>query len=535
MRRRPTEYRRPARRRLIGWIWCLLGIFLLAGLVLFVVHHFHQVQSQPSVREKTPVSEQVHHENNLNLTQELLSSNSYARQLSDQMTLAKAYIVISKEHGNLKLAWELSSQIRNCQRLLSQAAIKGEPITQEESDPVITSLAQLIYKAQDLHYDISTTIVTLKSHTNALEERAKAAIAQAAEFGHIASESMPKGLHCLGIRLTAEWYGNPEIKRRIEEQRNSPRLVDNNLYHFCVFSDNVLATAVVVNSTVSNADHPQQLVFHIVTDRVNYPAMATWFVLNDFKGCTVEVRSIDEFSWLNASYSPVVKRISDPKTKEYYFSSGLDQGGQSKFHNPKHISLLNHLRFYIPQIVPNLEKVIFLDDDVVVQKDLTPLFSVELHGNVIGAVETCLEAYHRYYKYLNFSHPLISSKFDPQSCGWAFGVNVFDLIAWKKNDVTARYHYWEGQNAEQTLWRTGTLPVGLVSFYGLVEPLDRRWHVLGLGFDMEIDDRLIESAAVVHYSGSMKPWLKLAITRYKSQWERYLNFAHQYVRECVMR
>ncbi|KAE8677752.1 hypothetical protein F3Y22_tig00111502pilonHSYRG00030 [Hibiscus syriacus] len=30
--------------------------------------------------------------------------------------------------------------------------------------------------------------------------------------------------------------------------------------------------------------------------------------------------------------------------------------------------------------------------------DLTPLLSLDLHGNVNGAVETCLEAYHRYYK-----------------------------------------------------------------------------------------------------------------------------------------
>ncbi|PWZ21205.1 Glutamate receptor 3.1 [Zea mays] len=54
-----------------------------------------------------------------------------------------------------------------------------------------------------------------------------------------------------------------------------------------------------------------------------------------------------------------------------------------------------------------------------------------------------------------------------------------------------------------------------------MEPLDRRWHVLGLGYDVDIDDRLIESAAVVHYNGNMKPWLKLAIRRYKYIWERF--------------
>ncbi|XP_072973026.1 hexosyltransferase GAUT11 [Typha angustifolia] len=523
MRRRAPEFRRPARRRLSDWIWLLLGIFVLAGLVLFVVHHHHQEQFDPPTRDKVSESAEISHES-LNFTQELLSSTSFARQLADQMTLAKAYVIIAKEQHNLQLAWELSSQIRNCQRLLSKAAVGGKVITLEEAHPIVSRLAQLIYKAQDSHYDISTTIVTLKNHALSLEERAKAAIVQSAEFGRLAAEAMSKNLHCLNIKLTEEWFANPALKRLSNDNRNSPRLVDNNLYHFCIFSDNVLATSVVVNSTVSNADHPQQLVFHVVTNKISYRAMTTWFLSNDYKGCAVEVRSIEEFSWLNASYSPLVKQLLTTKT----------QDRDTKFHNGKFASLLNYLRFYIPQIHPHLEKVVFLDDDVVVQKDLTALFSVELHGNVIGAVETCLEAFHRFYKYLNFSNPLINSKFDPQACGWAFGMNIFDLIAWKKGNVTAQYHYWQDQNADQTLWRTGTLPAGLLAFYGLMEPLDRRWHVLGLGHDFEIDDRLIESAAVVHYSGNMKPWQKLAISRYKHIWEHYVNLSHPYVKECIM-
>lgn len=39
MRRRPAEYRRPIRRRFSGWIWALFGLFSIAGLVLFVLHH----------------------------------------------------------------------------------------------------------------------------------------------------------------------------------------------------------------------------------------------------------------------------------------------------------------------------------------------------------------------------------------------------------------------------------------------------------------------------------------------------------------
>ena len=39
MRRRAAEYRRPVRRKFSHWIWALLGLFSIAGLVLFVLHH----------------------------------------------------------------------------------------------------------------------------------------------------------------------------------------------------------------------------------------------------------------------------------------------------------------------------------------------------------------------------------------------------------------------------------------------------------------------------------------------------------------
>lgn len=498
--------------------------------MLFILHHNHQEQFEPKVQEQDVTMEQAPNEA-FNFTEEILSATSFARQLSDQMTLAKAYLILAKEHNNLKLAWEFSTQIRNCQFLLSKAAMRHNSITVTEAEPIVRSLSSLIYKAQDAHYDIATTIMTLKTHIQALEERAGVALVQSTAFGQLAAEGITKSLHCLNIKLTFDWLRNPALKDLVDEQRNSPRLVDNNLYHFCIFSDNVLATSAVVNSTISNADHPKQLVFHIVTDDIHYGAMQAWFLEHDFKGSTIEVQKVEEFSWLNASYSPLLKQLQHSEND----SSTEEPRIEEKFRNPKHLSLLNHLRFYVPEIYPSLEKVVFLDDDVVVQKDLTPLLSLDLHGNVNGAVETCLEAFHRFYRYLNFSNPIISSKIDPQTCGWAFGMNVFDLIAWKNANVTQRYHYWQEQNAHQMLWKAGTLPPGLLSFYGLTEPLDRRWHVLGLGYDFNLDDRLIESAAVLHYNGNMKPWTRLGIKRYKPLWERYVNRTNPFLKDCIIR
>jgi len=50
-------------------------------------------------------------------------------------------------------------------------------------------------------------------------------------------------------------------------------ITDPSLHHFAIFSDNILALAVAVNSTVSSALEPQGLVFHVITDAVTFSAV----------------------------------------------------------------------------------------------------------------------------------------------------------------------------------------------------------------------------------------------------------------------
>lgn len=184
--------------------------------------------------------------------------------------------------------------------------------------------------------------------------------------------------------------------------------------------------------------------FHIVTDKLNYAAMRMWFLANPPWNATIEVQNVDEFTWLNASYSPVLKQLATQKMIDYYFKTKTTElDSNLKFRNPKYLSMMNHLRFYLPEMFPKLNKVVFLDDDIVVQKDLTGLWGVDMKGKVNGAVETCGESFHRFDRYLNFSNPLIAKNFDPRACGWAYGMNLFDLEQWKNQNITDIYHSWQ--------------------------------------------------------------------------------------------
>lgn len=99
------------------------------------------------------------------------------------------------------------------------------------------------------------------------------------------------------------------------------------------------------------------------------------------------------------------------------------------------------------QLFPSLNKVVFLDDDIVVQTDLSPLWDIDMNGKVNGAVETCrgqdkFVMSKRLKNYLNFSHPLIAKNFNPNECAWAYGMNIFDLEAWRKTNISITYHHW---------------------------------------------------------------------------------------------
>lgn len=53
------------------------------------------------------------------------------------------------------------------------------------------------------------------------------------------------------------------------------KLTDNSLYHVYVFSNNIVATSVVVNSTALKSKAPEKFVLHLVTN-----AMKSWFAMN---------------------------------------------------------------------------------------------------------------------------------------------------------------------------------------------------------------------------------------------------------------
>nr|TKW09754.1 hypothetical protein SEVIR_6G122900v2 [Setaria viridis] len=450
------------------------------------------------------------------------------RNIKDQLIKAKVYLGLGSIRANSQYLKDLRQRIREVQKVLGDAS-KDTDLPKNANEKV-KALEQLLIKGKQMQDDCSIVVKKLRAMLHSAEEQLHAHKKQTVFLTQLAAKTLPKGLHCLPLRLANEYFSLDPGQQQFPNQH---KLSNPKLYHYALFSDSILATAVVVNSTVLNAKHPSDHVFHIVTDRLNYAPMRMWFLTNPPGKATIEVQHIGEFTWLNDSYSPVLQQLGSQSMIDYYFGTNRAKPDSNlKYRNPKYLSILNHLRFYLPEIYPKLDKMVFLDDDIVVKKDLTGLWSINMKGKVNGAVETCGESFHRFDHYLNFSNPVIAKNFDPHACGWAFGMNVFDLAEWKRQNITQIYHSWQKLNQDRSLWKLGTLPPGLITFWNKTFPLSRSWHVLGLGYNPHVNSRDIERAAVIHYNGNMKPWLEIGLPKFRSYWSRYLDYDQHFLREC---
>ncbi|VFQ91813.1 unnamed protein product [Cuscuta campestris] len=413
--------------------------------------------------------------------------------------------------------------------------------------------------------DAKTFALKLKAMVSHLEETARAAKIQEYLYRHVASNSIPKELSCVLLALADEHSTNSGARRQLPPPELVPALVDtaSDLFHFVVASDNVVAAAVVAASLVGNSLRPHRVVLHVITDRKTYSAMHAWFSLHPLRPAIIEVKGLHHFDWLTKGKVPILEAMEKDEKARSGFRGGssaimADHNNNDNKNNkaerpkvvaaklqalsPKYHSPMNHIRIYLPQLFPSLSKVVFLDDDVVVQTDMSPLWEIDMGGKVNGAVETCrgddkFVMSKRFKNYLNFSQPLIEKSFDPDECAWAYGMNIFDLEAWRRTNITQTYHYWLEENlkSELSLWQLGTLPPGLIAFRGHVHAIDPFWHMLGLGYQQNTSIAQAERAGVIHFNGRAKPWLDIAFPQLRPLWTKYLDFSDTIIQRCHFR
>lgn len=185
------------------------------------------------------------------------------------------------------------------------------------------------------------------------------------------------------------------------------------------------------------------------------------------------------------------------------------------FHTSNHISLASYNRLYIPELMPEYDKVLYLDCDIIVHADVAELYDIELGDNYLAACED-------YYLTQGTSPyvPQALAELRKQGCPIEGHINagilVMNLAALRRDNMqprmlecaAAQAHYYHDQCVLN------------ITCQGRILPLPLEWNMCvadSLGRDVMSDwhhdtlHRLLRSGEykIVHYSCWAKPWKHL--------------------------
>lgn len=196
----------------------------------------------------------------------------------------------------------------------------------------------------------------------------------------------------------------------------------------------------------------------------------------------------------------------------------FDISRYSHFRTDNHISHASYLRIFIPEILPESEeKVLYLDCDIVVRRDIAELWRVPLGDKVLGAARNLF-----FVRHDDLAMPAGSSYFNA-------GVLLMNLKRWREADGTARLVRFIEAHHDH-LWAHDQDALNAV-FCGDILELAPRWNFqtsmlwsepAGLDLSYWEFRRLLADPAIVHYTTPSKPWHFSNTHPYKSTYYHYL-------------
>ena len=169
-----------------------------------------------------------------------------------------------------------------------------------------------------------------------------------------------------------------------------------------------------------------------------------------------------------------------------------------------HISSATYARYFIPQFVAE-ERVLYLDSDLVVNRDLQPLFDISLEGKLVAAVG------------------------DAGGYGFNAGVLLIDNRAWKERQLQESF-------IKETDRIMGLVQSGqMEDFNGdqtvLNHVLDQDWLPLDKIYNLQVGHDLVafysgwnghfeldQEPLIIHYTTFRKPWNSEVSYRYRQLW-----------------
>ncbi|KAK3594972.1 hypothetical protein CHS0354_019892 [Potamilus streckersoni] len=280
--------------------------------------------------------------------------------------------------------------------------------------------------------------------------------------------------------------------------------------HVCITSDKdtIGGMIALINSIYTHSKHP--VVFHLVSDEQSVEHVRTWIKETKLHDIIYEIKAFPS-KWVEGKIKL--------------------RGGRPELGEP-----LNYARYYLPRLFPDLNgKVIFIDDDSIVQADVYELSQVNLkHGHIAAFSSDCTGGSKRltmrkniYADYIDFKNKKVKElNISPTECSFNTGVFVTDIDLWRKENITQKLEYWLELNTREEVYGNeigggGSQPPMMLVFYRNYTHLEPNWNIryLGLTPGTSYTKSFLKEAKLIHWSGTFKPWGRTA--QHSDIWDKY--------------
>lgn len=212
-----------------------------------------------------------------------------------------------------------------------------------------------------------------------------------------------------------------------------------------------------------------------------------------------------DFYVLTSDFSaPTKQRVADslPAGSASVHWVTVDIGAFKDFVPPHtYQSMMTYARLLMPQVFSeSVDRVIYLDADVVVLGDLGPLWDTDLEGSPYGAVID--SDWKGNAERIGLSANLQGRKSDPGEYFNA-GVLIVDLARWRQDRISEKALEFLERHPRTLLADQDALNA---TSNGMWKKLDSRWncqHHPATGYSKL---RVEERPSIIHFAGKWKPW-----------------------------
>lgn len=244
----------------------------------------------------------------------------------------------------------------------------------------------------------------------------------------------------------------------------------------CVACDNNYAryAAVVIASVLKSANADDRLCFYVLDGGIEEENKEKILSLKSVKDCEINFVKID-----NEMFSEYLSI----KTHSY-------------------ISIPTYYRLKLPTLLPNVDKIIYFDCDIVVNTSLRELFDVEMNDCVVAGV-----------------HDIKTKMVENNPTYVNAGMLVFDVKKMAEIGIEKQFAEWTKEHFETI--KLGDQEIINEVLKGKIKIVDDEWNVQSSNFVNR--SSYTNNPKIIHFVSSKKPWHFGSFSYHKDYYFKYLQ------------